>query len=235
MRTNDSMANKRIILSVGGSIIIPVEGFDTAFLKQFNRMIRSQVEDGKQFILVIGGGKTAREYQTSLKTTVRANAEDRDWIGIHATRLNAEFVRLMFQDIAHSEIITDPTEKLSTNKPLVIAAGYKPGWSTDNVAVLLAKTYGATHVMNLSNISHAYTKDPSKYRDAKKIDVIGWKEFRKIVGNTWDPGKSAPFDPIASKTAEEAGVEVSILGGMNLANVKKAIEGKPFDGTRITV
>lgn len=225
----------RTILSVGGSIIIPKEGFDTPFLKQFCRMIRSQVEKGNRFILVIGGGKTAREYQQGLKDVVRAGTDDRDWIGIYSTVLNAEFVRLLFKDIAYETVIQDPTVEISTTKPLIIAAGWKPGWSTDNVAVLLANTYGVAHIMNLSNISYAYTKDPNLYKDAQKIEQITWKEFRKIVGNTWDPGKSAPFDPVASKTAEAAGISVSILDGKNLANVKKAIEGKPFDGTRIEV
>lgn len=226
------MAN-RTILSVGGSIIIPKEGFDTPFLKQFNCMIRSQVKKGGKFILVIGGGRTARNYQAGLKDTVRSNAEDRDWIGIYSTVLNAQFVRLMFKDIAYHDVIQDPTVKVNTTKPLIIAAGWKPGCSTDNDAVLLAETYGVKHIMNLSNIAYAYTKDPNVYKDATKIDNISWKEFRKIVGNTWDPGKSAPFDPIASKTAEAAGIAVSILDGRNLANVKKAIEGKEFDGTRI--
>jgi uridylate kinase len=226
------MAN-RTILSVGGSIIIPKGGFDTPFLKQFHRMIRGQVQKGEKFILVIGGGITARNYQAGLKDVVRSNAEDRDWIGIYSTVLNAQFVRLMFRDIAYHDVIQDPTVKVNTTKPLIIAAGWKPGWSTDNVAALLAETYGVKHIMNLSNIAYAYTKDPNIYKDAQKIDNISWKEFRKIVGNTWDPGKSAPFDPIASKTAEAAGIAVSILDGKNLANVKKAIEGKPFDGTRI--
>lgn len=227
------MAASRTILSVGGSIIIPKEGFDSAFLKQFNRMIRGQVEKGEKFILVIGGGRTARDYQAGLKDTVRASAEDRDWIGIHSTVLNAQFVRLMFKDIAYETVIQDPTQKVSTTKPVIIAAGWKPGCSTDNDAVLLAKTYDVKHIMNLSNIAYAYNKDPNIYKDAQKIDSISWKEFRKIVGNTWDPGKSAPFDPIASKTAEFSGITVSILDGKNLANVKKAIEGKPFAGTKI--
>jgi len=225
--------SKRTILSVGGSIIIPKDGFDTPFLKQFCRMIRAQVEKGQTFILVIGGGKTARDYQQGLQSIVRAPDADRDWIGIYSTVLNAEFVRLLFKDIAYDTVIQDPTVSVSTTKPLIIAAGWKPGWSTDNVAVLLAKTYGVTHIMNLSNIAYAYTKDPNMYKDAQKLTHTTWKEFRNIVGNTWDPGKSAPFDPIASKTAQEAGIAVSILDGKNLANVKKAIEGKPFDGTRI--
>lgn len=226
---------KRIILSVGGSIIIPKTGFDTPFLKQFNKLIRNEVKKGKKFILVIGGGATARDYQAGLKGSVKTKPEDLDWIGIHSTILNANLVRLMFKDIAYKEVLQDPTVHVGTTKPLIIASGWKPGCSTDNVAIHFAKTYDVGHIMNLSNISHAYTKDPHKYRDAKKISEISWKDFRKLVGNTWDPGKSAPFDPIASQSAEKLGIEVSILDGTKLINVKKAIEGKVFDGTKIKV
>lgn len=227
------MEKKRIILSVGGSIIIPSGGFDTAFLKQFRTLIKREIKKGNQFILVIGGGNTAREYQAALKQTIRATADERDWIGIHTTILNAQFVRLFFKEDAYEEVITDPTKKITTDKPIIVAAGWKPGCSTDTDAVLLAETYNMKQVMNLSNISHVYTQDPNKYSSAKKIERIGWNEFRSIVGNTWSPGKSAPFDPIASKIAEKLGLTVSILNGKNLANVKKAIEGDEFDGTII--
>ena len=51
------------------------------------------------------------------------------------------------------------------------------------------------------------------------------------MGHTWEPGKSAPFDPIASKDAQKFGMKVGILDGTKLGEVKKAIDGKPFNGT----
>lgn len=225
---------KRIIISLGGSIIIPKTGFDPVFLKSFRTTIVNEIKKGYTFVLIVGGGTTARQYQDALRQTQKTSSEDLDWMGIAATKLNAEFVRLMFQDIAYKEVVSDPTKKVSTNKPVIIASGLKPGCSTDFRAVQFAHTYNASHVLNLSNIEYVYDKDPGKYKDAKKIVNISWGEFRKIAGDTWEPGANAPFDPIASKVAEKHGLTVRILRGTNLKEVRNAIEGKKFAGTIIS-
>jgi uridylate kinase len=108
-----------------------------------------------------------------------------------------------------------------------------PGRSTDDDAVRLAHIYGAKTVINLSNIDYVYTKDPRKFKDAKKIESISWEDFRKIVGNKWDPGKNAPFDPTAAKTAEKNRMKVIIANGKNLKNLKDILGNKKFRGTTI--
>jgi len=226
--------HKLKILSVGGSIIIPKTGFDVAFLKKFRKMILDEVKKGQKFILIIGGGITARNYQTALRETVIASDTDLDWMGISATIINANFVRLMFGDMAYKEVITNPTKKVKTNKAIIVAAGYKPGCSTDYDAVLFAKTYGAKELFNLSNIEYIYDKDPAHFADAKKLDQIDWSTLRKeIVGTKWEPGKNAPFDPIASREAEKLKLRVGVLKGTDLMEVKKALGGKKFRGTII--
>ena len=135
--------------------------------------------------------------------------------------------------MAHSRIIKNPHHKEPAKEPVIIAAGYKPGWSTDYVAVLLARKYGANVVLNLSNIDYVYNKDPRKFKDAKAYTLLSWPEFRKIVGNKWDPGLNAPFDPVASKLAQKHGLTVIIMNGKNLANLKRFFAGKSFKGTVI--
>lgn len=230
------MANRqRKILSVGGSIIIPHDGFDIEFLKSFKKVILKHIAKGERFILTIGGGGTCRQYQHAASEVTKLTHEDLDWIGIHSTIFNAQFVKYLFKDIAYKDVITNPNKKVTTSKPVIIAAGWKPGCSTDHDAVLLAKTYGVKDLLNLSNIEYVYTKDPRTNPDAEKIEAISWKDFRRtIVGDSWTPGKSAPFDPIASKKAEALGLTVSILNGKNLAEVDRALRGATFQGTIIT-
>ncbi len=229
------MATSRIILSVGGSIIIPKTGFDFAFLKEFRKMILKEIKKGKQFIIVIGGGGTCRQYQAAAKETVPAlTSIDLDMIGIHTTYYNAQFVKYLFKDVAYSEIMTNPTKKIKTSKPLIIGCGWKPGCSTDKDAVLAAKTYGVKEVINLSNIDYVFDKDPNEHKDAQIIRDMTWKKFRdEVVGHEWKPGMSAPFDPIASSMAAKLSLSVSILRGTNLPEVVKAIHGKKFEGTII--
>ncbi|MEK7083682.1 MAG: UMP kinase [Patescibacteria group bacterium] len=223
------------ILSVGGSIIIPKTGFDIPFLKKFRALILRRVLAGERFILVIGGGGTCRAYQDAAKAVVPMTNTDLDWVGIYTTQFNAHFVRYLFKGYAHTELIGDPEKKIKTNKPILVGAGYAPGASTDHDAVLIAKTYGAKQLLNLSNIEYVYDKDPNKFSDAQKIESIDWKTFRKeIVGNVWTAGKNVPFDPVASREAERLGLTVSILNGTNLPEVQKALAGKKFKGTVIT-
>ena len=221
------------IISLGGSLVVPDCGIDWAFLKKFRALILKEVKRGSRFFIIIGGGNTARKYIEAADRVIKVKDDDRDWLGIHSTRLNAHLIKTTLHDIAHREIIKNPTIKMVANKKVVIAGGWKPGWSTDYVAALIAREYGVKTVINLSNIDYAYNKDPKKFPDAKKITEINWADFRKIVGNRWKPGLNTPFDPIASKIGQSLGLEVVLMNGKNLANLEKFLINGKFKGTRI--
>ena len=141
---------------------------------------------------------------------------------------------MLLEKYSYERIIVNPTEKIKTNKPIIIAGAWKPGSSTDRSAVLFAKTFGAKEVINLSNIDYVFDKDPNKFSDAKKIEKISWKDFRKnIVGYKWVPGTNVPFDPTASGLAEKNKLTVKIVNGKNLVDVRKVLEGRKFKGTII--
>ncbi len=222
------------ILSVGGSLIVPKTGIDVAFLKDLKKLILKHTKLGKRFVIVVGGGMTARNYQTAAKGVGKLTMDDADWLGIHATRLNGHLLRTVFRDVAYPIMIKDPSRPIKNwNEPVLIAAGWKPGWSTDYVATRLAKRLKASTIINLSNIDYVYDKDPNKYKDAKKIELISWKEFRAIVGDTWDPGMNVPFDPVASRLADQNGMTVEIVNGSNIKNLDRILSGKSFIGTKI--
>jgi len=223
------------IISVGGSIIIPKTGFNIEYLKKFRKMIIDRIKTGEKFVLVVGGGATARYYQEAGKMIVKSNNHDLDWIGIYATVLNASFVKQLFGEYAYKNVVSDPRRKVKTNKPIIVASGWKPGFSTDYDAVLLAKAYGSKELFNLSNIDYVYDKDPAEYKDAEVIKSIKWPEFRKkIVGYHWVAGSNVPFDPVASREAQKMGLNVKILNGNNINQVKKALNGEKFVGTEIS-
>ncbi|MEK7624933.1 MAG: UMP kinase [Patescibacteria group bacterium] len=226
--------NKLIVLSLGGSIIIPPTGFDIEFLKEFRELIIKEVKDGYRFIIVCGGGQTARTYQAAAKEIGTLQPEDVDWMGIHATRLNAHFMRTILRGYAHPIVGRDYTEKLDWTEPVLIVSGWKPGCSTDFDAVKFAELYGGNTVINLSNVSHIYDSDPNKNPKAKKLEKVSWKEIRKIVGDEWIPGANVPFDPIASKEGEKIGLKVLFAKGTDLIEVEKAIEGREIVGTVIS-
>ena len=224
------------VISVGGSIISP-ENVDTSFLSAFYAMVVRYLEKHKEdrLILVAGGGAPARKYQSALRE-VKADADPflQDWIGIKATHLNGMLLRAVFSEYTKDDLVTDPTDEgIAFSGRILVAGGWKPGFSTDTDAVYLAERFGGKTIINLSNIKKVYTADPKKDPDAKPLDSISWADFRKMVGDEWNPGLNAPFDPIASKRAEKDGMKVICADGRNTENTERILEGLPFEGTVI--
>ena len=227
------MKRPPIIISLGGSLIVPKTGIDIAFLKQFKSLISRRIAKGDRFVIICGGGSTARQYQLAAGAVGQLTHEDIDWLGIHATRLNGHLMRAIFHRQSHPTIVKNPNAPPRFREPILIAAGWKPGWSTDYDAVLLASGLGATTVINLSDVDYVYSADPRKDRNAKPVRRIDWKAFRKLVGNKWDPGLNAPFDPVASELASRIGLTVKMIRGRSVKDVERAIAGEPFKGTMI--
>ncbi|MBL7056137.1 UMP kinase [Candidatus Woesearchaeota archaeon] len=222
---------KTIVLSLGGSLIAP-DKVDAQFLKNFKKTVDKFVRKGFRFVIICGGGKIARNYQEAASKIIKTDNNTLDWIGIYATILNANFVKELFGNTAHSEIITNPTKKISSKKKIIVASGWKPGWSTDYDAVLLAKQLKSDMIVNMSNVDYVYDKDPKKFKSAKKINNTCWKHFRELIGSKWTAGLNAPFDPIAAREAQKSKKKVMIIG-KNLKNFENLISGKKFKGTLV--
>jgi uridylate kinase len=229
------MEKEIIIMSLGGSLVFPkdLDDIDVNFLSKFKEMIKRQIQNDKRFIFVVGGGNIARKYQSAAKKLSNFNKENLDWVGIDATKMNASFVSRIFKEESYKEFVFNPEEEIDFKENILVASGWEPGCSTDFDAVLWAEKFGAKKMINLSNIDYVYDKDPREHSDAKKLENVNWEDFRKIVGDEWDPGKNVPFDPIASKKAQELSMQVLILNGKNLENLEKAIAGEEFVGTKI--
>lgn len=212
--------------------MVPDE-IDVDFLRIFMDFVKEKVAAGEKFILITGGGRICRRYQKSAKDLGVSSVSDNDWVGIYATRFNGEFLRILFGDLAYGELITDPSKIPETEKPVIVASGWKPGWSTDYDAVFMAETVKIKKIVNMTNVDYVYDKDPKQFPDAKKIETVSWGEYRKLIPEKWGPGLNTPFDPIASRKAEELGLEVAILNGKNMNNVRKYFDGEDFIGTVI--
>ncbi|UTC97327.1 UMP kinase [Treponema denticola] len=227
------------VLSVGGSIVAPDKP-DFDFLDKFSKTIRNWLlqDSSRKIIMVIGGGAPARDYQNAYRKVcdlrkAPAKNDEADWIGIMATRLNAQLVKAVFEELCPNPVVYDPTTVDMFGGQILVAAGWKPGFSTDNDAVVLAERFSGNLVVNLSNIAKVYTDDPKKNPEARPIDSISWEDFIKIVGTEWVPGKNTPFDPIASQRAQKAGIKVICAAGKDIENLENILNGKDFKGTVI--
>lgn len=224
---------KTVVISLGGSIIVPGE-IDTRLVKNFIKLISAQTRKGHNFFIITGGGATARQYQKALREIANASADDLDWIGIAGTRINAKLLALSFGNIARQQIITDPTKRVGGLKKVNLVSGWKPGRSTDDDAVRIAKLYGARTIINLSNIDYVYSADPRKDKNARKFERMTWTQYLKQFGSKWKPGGNYPFDPVAAELAKNSRIKVIVLNGHKLENLKNYFAGRKFRGTIIS-
>jgi uridylate kinase len=223
------------VISLGGSLIAP-DAVDTAFLASFHRLALEHLaaDRRRKLIVICGGGGLARRYQAACRQLApSATNDDLDWVGIAATRVNAELVRRLFGRLCTGGVVIDPTAVRKFVGRVMVAAGWKPGFSTDNDAVILARRFGARDLINLSNIARVYTADPKQDPSARPLDAVSWREFRNIVGEEWVPGRNIPFDPAASRAAAKARLRVICTDGRNLENLTAILEGRAFVGTTI--
>jgi len=225
------------VISFGGSIVAP-DKVDEEYMKNFLKLITSILEEDsdRKFIFVVGGGGPARAYQSAYRNIIQNDKcnDEADWIGIMATRLNAQLVKAIFSDYCKQDVVYDPTVDEPMVGRILLAAGWKPGFSTDYDAVLLAERFGADMLINLSNIEKVYTADPKTDPSAKPLDNISWADFRLMVGDEWIPGKNVPFDPIASRHSEKIGLKVIFAAGKNIDNLSNILKGEDFIGTTIS-
>lgn len=223
---------KTVVVALGGSIVYPDE-IDTVFLKKFKKFIAPFLRRGMKFVLVVGGGKLARRFQEAAGKVEKVTDEDKDWIGIHATRLNAHLLRTIFREVADPVIIDEREKVKRPHYPITIAAGWRPGWSTDYVAIRIAADMGIHEAIVAGKPAHVYDRDHAKYSDAKPFHSLSWREYRRLVPRKWKPGTHAPVDPVGAALADREKINAIIIDGRNLPNFRRLLNRKDFQGTII--
>lgn len=225
-----------ILMSVGGSIIYPKTGINTSFLKEFNDLIRKQIAENKnrRFFIIAGGGFISNQYKdAALKLKKNVPNEDLDWLGVRSTRLNAHLLRTIFHDIAAPAIIEHYENLHFAKSQVYICAAEYPGATTDWFLVVLAQKLELKQAFSLLNVDMIYDKDPHIHRNAKPIKEMHWRDYRRLIGDEWLSNRQLPFDPLASRLAQQIQLNVNFLSGHNLKNFSKAIVNKSFVGSVI--
>ena len=167
---------KTWVISLGGSRIVPKD-VDEKFLLKFKKLIKAH--PSQKFVVVTGGGSTARKYIVALKKigkTTKVQSKE----GIAITRLHAEFMMSFFGKIANDEIpLSMKQVKNLLRKNRVVFCGalrYRDKNTTDGTAAKIA-SYLKCSFINLTNTKGLYNADPNKNKNAKFISNITWQEF----------------------------------------------------------
>ena len=239
--------SKNIIIALGGSIVFP-DQIDWDFLRRFRLFVNREIKKGRKLVIVSGGGRLSRIYQEAAGKVVKVTNEDKDWLGIHATRSNAHLLRTIFRDDADPVVIDERYKVRKLKYPVTIASGWRPGWSTDFIAVALARDFGVPEAVIAGKPSHVYpVKNGGALRALavsngagdKELDMkrpfseLTWGKYRKLIPTKWVPGAHAPVDPVAARLAEEAGIAAIVVNGKDLRNFGNLLNGRNFEGTLV--
>ena len=227
------MQKKVIVLSLGGSLIIP-DDVEISFLEKFKKTIKAN--SGKyKFVIVCGGGSVARKYISALRK-IGASEKLQSMAGISATRMNARFMTYIFGKDANEGMPHDMKQvKNLLLKNDVVFCGtlrYEEKQTSDSTSAKLAH-YFKTDFINMTNVKGLHGKNPLEHKDAKFIPEISWKNFDKMANKSvFKPGQHFVLDQTASKIILENKITTYIFG-KNIEELDKLLKGKKFKGTII--
>lgn len=226
----------KVVISIGGSIIVPDE-VNYRFLIKLKKTI-FRLSKKYKIVIVTGGGKTARKYIKALEKE-GATEYVQDVIGIECTRLNARLVSSFFGISREVPKTIEEASSVISSFRVVVCGGLGKGKqigagkTSDGTCAEVAAHIGAHLFINMTNVKGLYNKDPNKYKDAKFIPMISYGDFNKIMSKVKErPGEHFILDSYAAKIITRKKIKTIILKGVK--NLQGAIDGKRFVGTVIS-
>ncbi|MGD2248934.1 MAG: UMP kinase [Candidatus Methanofastidiosia archaeon] len=208
----------RIVLRIGGSIVVPHD-IDVDVLHTLIQQM-SILKKQHEIYVVVGGGKTARNYITAARQ-YSDNENVLDELGISASRLNALLLCICVKD---AQVVTNIHEALHS-KPIPVLGGTTPGQTTDTVAALLAEVVKADMMIKVTNVNGIYTDDPNKVETAQKIDSMSFKELETFSQKEFEAGISSVIDPVAAKIIAQNTLKVVVIGKEDMKDLLQVVKG----------
>ncbi len=230
---------KRILLKLSGEALAGEKktGFDEATCIKVASQVKTLVDEGYEIGVVIGGGNFWRGHSSENIDRTKA-----DQIGMLATVMNCLYVSEIFRDCGmQTEIYTpfvcgtmtklyskdEADADLKAGKILFFAGGLgHPYFSTDTICVLRALELECSEILLAKSIDGVYDKDPGKYPDAKKYDMI---TIGDLVKNDLKV-----IDGTAAALCRDYPVPMQIFDLGAEDSIYRAMQGLS-NGTRITV
>lgn len=225
------MEKKVIVISLGGSLIVPEE-VDINFLRKFRKVIKKNLRKYK-FVIVCGGGSVARKYINGLRKNGNSDYLQ-SLVGISVTRLNARFMSYFFGKDPETGIPHNMkhVKNLLRKNNIVFCGGlrYHPKQTSDATSAQLAHYFKAPFI-NLTNVKGLHDKNPNVYKDAKFIPHITREDLYKwMMKYKYKPGQHVPLDQTAVTTIRDHKIRAYILG-KNLKNLDNLLNNRKFIGT----
>ena len=196
--------NKRVLVKFSGEALAGAEGYgiDTQILDYIAEEIKSLVENDIEVGIVIGGGNIIRGVTAAADGVIKRTSAD--YMGMLGTVINGIAMQealehkglnarlqtaIKMEQIAEPFIVRRAIRHLERGRVVIFGAGTgNPYFTTDTGATLRATEIGASMLIKATKVDGVYDKDPMKYPDAKKLEVLSYdralEDHIKVMDDT---------------------------------------------------
>ena len=176
---------KRILLKLSGEVLAGEQGhgFDFDTINTICSAVKKVADLGVEIGLVVGGGNFWRGRSGGTMERTRA-----DSIGMLATMMNSlalsealeqQGLEVRVQSaiempkVAETFVRNNAVRHLEKGRVVIFGGGTgNPFFSTDTCAALRAAEINAEVILKATNVDGVFDKDPNKFADAVKYDVV---------------------------------------------------------------
>jgi len=229
---------KRVLLKLSGEALAGEKGsgLDLPTISNICASIKKCVDVGCEIGIVVGGGNFWRGRSSENMDRARA-----DHIGMLATTMNALAVAdvleshgcicrvqtaITMQQVAEPFILGKAVRHLEKGRVVIFGCGTgNPFFSTDSAASLRAAELGADVILKATMVDGIYDKDPKKFPDAVKYDVITHHDI--LVK------RLQVMDSAAAAICTENNIPIIVFDLNRPDNILDAVMGEPV-GTLVT-
>lgn len=222
---------KRILLKLSGEVLAGAQGHGIDFDMVTNvcTYVKRVSEMGVQVGLVVGGGNFWRGRSSGSMNRTRADnmgmlatvmnslalCEALEQLGVKARVMSA----VAMQPIAEQYVARDAVKYLEAGEVVIFGCGTGcPFFSTDTTAALRAAEIEADVIFKATNVDGVYDKDPNKFADAVKYDVLTHSEVLakglKVMDST------------AASLCRDNGIAILVFNLEDPENIIRAVKGE---------
>ncbi|GAA6324711.1 UMP kinase [Fusobacterium ulcerans] len=232
---------KRVLLKLSGEALMGDQefGISSDVINSYAKQIKEIVDLGVEISIVIGGGNIFRGISGATQGVDRVTG---DHMGMLATVINSLALQnaieklgvptrvqtaIEMPKIAEPFIKRKAQRHLEKGRVVIFGAGTgNPYFTTDTAAALRAIEMNTEAVLKATKVDGIYDKDPVKYADAVKYNVVTYTEVLNKDLKV--------MDATAISLCRENKLPIVVFNSLEEGNIKKVIMGEKIGTVVVT-
>lgn len=232
---------KRVLLKLSGEALMGDQefGISSDVIYSYAKQIKEIVDLGVEVSIVIGGGNIFRGISGATQGVDRVTG---DHMGMLATVINSLALQnaieklgvptrvqtaIEMPKIAEPFIKRKAQRHLEKGRVVIFGAGTgNPYFTTDTAAALRAIEMNTEAVLKATKVDGIYDKDPVKYADAVKYNVVTYTEVLNKDLKV--------MDATAISLCRENKLPIVVFNSLEEGNIKKVIMGEKIGTVVVT-